>query len=281
MFRLPPRIILSRLLGGMKKTHLSIIVPAYRKEKTIVTDLKRIKKVLNNLRYKTELICVVDGNVDNTFQKAVLLSQKLRGIKVVGYPTNKGKGYAIRYGMAKSKGDLIAFIDAGMEISPNSLSMILEHFEWYKADVVVGSKRHPVSKVNWTPKRRLFSLGYQLLTRLLFGLRIKDTQVGLKCYRREVLEKVLPRLIVKKYAFDVEILAVANYLGFTRMYEAPVEIDFSADSSTSAAAASHIFKMLLDTAAIFYRLRILNYYSDSKRREWKHDPELNFRFNTI
>ncbi|HJZ05733.1 hypothetical protein A2634_04885 [Candidatus Amesbacteria bacterium RIFCSPHIGHO2_01_FULL_48_32] len=265
----------------MKKTRLSIIVPAFRKEKTIVADLKRIKKVLNNLRYKTELICVVDGYVDNTFQKATQLTQKEPNIKVVGYQTNRGKGYAIRYGMAKSKGDLIAFIDAGMEISPNSLSMILEHFEWYQADIVVGSKRHPVSKVNWTPKRRLFSLGYQLLTRVLFGLKIKDTQVGLKCYRREVLEKVLPRLIVKKYAFDVEILAVAHHLGFNRMYEAPVEIDFTTDTSTSAAASRHIWDMLVDTAAIFYRLHILRYYDDTNRRQWKFDPDLNFRVNTV
>lgn len=257
------------------KPKLSVIVPIYKQEKTIEKDLRRIKEVLNKLRYSSELIGVVDGFVDNSFKNA----SKVPGVKIIGYPTNKGKGHAVRFGMAKSRGDIIAFIDSGMDINPNGLSMILEHFEWYNADIVVGSKRHPVSKVNWTLKRKLISYSYQLLTRVLFGLTIRDTQVGLKCFRREVLEAVLHRLIVKRYAFDVEILVVANHLGFNRIYEAPVEINFSAGKSTSAATSRHIFNALLDTFAIFYRLYFLRYYEDNNRRRWRFDSELNFRTN--
>jgi len=265
----------------MTRPVLSIIVPAFKKEATIVRDLTQILKTTANIRYPSEIICVVDGQVDSTFSKAQGLAATQNRLRVYGYPTNKGKGHAVRYGMAHSRGKIIAFLDAGMEINPNSLSMILEHFEWYAADIVVGSKRHPVSKVNWTPQRKLFSYGYQLGTRLLFGLKVKDTQAGLKVYRKEVLEQVLPRLIVKRYAFDVEILAVAQHLGFHRMYEAPIELTFGADTSTSAASLRHILNMLIDTLAIFYRLRILHYYDDSNRRKWVFDPELNFRVNTI
>jgi glycosyltransferase involved in cell wall biosynthesis len=264
----------------MTKPVLSIIVPAYKKEQSIVKDLTSILKVASQIRYPSEVICVIDGMVDRTFDQARSLLPKYPNLRVLGYKTNKGKGHAVRFGMAKSRGKIIAFLDAGMEINPNSLSMILEHFEWYQADIIVGSKRHPASKVNWTPKRKLFSFGYQLVTRVLFGLTVKDTQAGLKCYRRAVLEAVLPRLIVKRYAFDVEILAVANYLGFHQMYEAPIEIDFGVDSSTSAASINHILNMLVDTAAIFYRLHFLHYYDDSRRRDWRFDPELNFRVNT-
>jgi len=264
----------------MTRPVLSIIVPAYRKANSIAKDLASIAKVASQIRYPAEIICVVDGFEDHTFAAASALTKTHPYLRVVGYKTNKGKGHAVRFGMAKSHGRIIAFIDAGMEINPNSLSMILEHFEWYAADIIVGSKRHPVSKVNWTFRRKLFSYVYQLINRLLFGLKIKDTQAGLKVFRREVLEAVLPRLIVKRYAFDVEILAVANHLGFNRMFEAPVEINFGVDSSTSAATWQHIFYMLLDTAAIFYRLNILHYYDDDSRRQWKFDPELNFRVNT-
>jgi dolichol-phosphate mannosyltransferase len=268
----------------MKAKLLSVIVPAYKQELTIAKDLSRIKSVLDKLRYRTELICVVDGaGADNTFQYASKLCTSHKNLKVVGYPTNKGKGFAVRFGMAKSKGDVIAFIDSGMDINPNGLSMILEHFEWYDADIIVGSKRHPVSKVNYPWQRRIFSLGYQILVRVLFGLVIKDTQVGLKCYRREVLEKVLPRLIVKTYAFDIEILAVAHALGYTRIFEAPVEVylDFGNSSNiTSKKLWYYIYRMFLDTLAVFYRLRILNYYSDHNNRKWVYDPELNFRVNT-
>lgn len=267
----------------MSKARLmSVIVPSYKQEKTITKDLRRIKGVLDKLRYRSELICVVDGRVDKTFALASKFAKKYRNIKVVGYDTNRGKGYAVRFGMASSRGDIIAFIDAGMDLNPNGLSMCLEHFEWYKADIIVGSKRHPASKVYYPWQRRILSLGYQMLVRLLFGLQIRDTQVGLKFYRRQVLEKVLPRLLVKAFAFDIEILAVANYLGFNNIYEAPVEVklDFGTTSVlTNQKFLRAVLLMILDTLAVFYRLRILHYYDDNNHRRWRLDPELNFRVN--
>lgn len=168
---------------------ISVVVPAYKQEKTIAKDLKRIKGVLDQLRYPTELICVIDGKLDKSFERASKFAQNYKNVKVVGYEHNKGKGYAVRYGMANSEGDIVAFIDAGMDLDPNGLSMLLEHFEWYKADIIVGSKRHPASKVDYPWQRKILSLGYQMLVLVLFGLRIRDTQVGMKFYRREVLEK--------------------------------------------------------------------------------------------
>ncbi len=262
---------------------ISVIVPSYKQEQTILQNLKRIKLVLDQLRYPTELICVVDGtNVDQTFEKALKFAKLQKNVKVVGYEHNKGKGYAVRFGMAESKGDIIAFIDAGTDLDPNGLSMLLEHFEWYKADIVIGSKRHPASKVNYPWQRKILSFGYQILVRLLFGLTVKDTQVGMKFYRREVLEKVLPRLLVKAFAFDIEILAVANYLGYKRIFEAPVEIklDFGGTSTvTSRKFIRTVLLMVQDTLAVFYRLRITKYYSDKNQRKWRFDPELNFRVN--
>lgn len=262
---------------------ISLIVPAYRQEKAIIADLKRIKNVLDKLRYPTELICVVDGKVDNTFDNAKKFANKYANIKVIGYETNKGKGHAVRFGMAESKGDIIGFMDSGMDINPNGLAMLLEHFEWYNADIIIGSKRHPVSKIDYPWQRRILSMGYQLLVLLLFGLKVKDTQVGMKFFKREALEKVLPRLLVKHFAFDIEILAVANYLGFSRIYEAPIDIAlrFGGTSTiTSQKFLRTILAMLLDTLAVFYRLKILRYYSDRNQRKWRFDPELNFRVNT-
>lgn len=261
---------------------LSVIVPCYRQEQTIARDLKRIKEVLDKLRYASELICVVDGKIDRTFEKASRFAKSHKNVRVIGYDTNKGKGYAIRFGIAESHGDIMAFIDSGMDINPNGLSMLLEHFEWYDADIIVGSKRHPVSKVDYPWQRRILSIGYQSLVWLLFGLKIRDTQVGMKFFKRGVLEKVLPRLLVKRYAFDVEMLAVANYLGYKRIFEAPIDITlrFGGTSTiTSQKFLRTVLAMLLDTLAVFYRLRVLRYYSDENQRKWKFDPELNFRVN--
>jgi glycosyltransferase involved in cell wall biosynthesis len=261
---------------------VSIIVPAYKQEKTIRKDTENIHKVMSGTRYDFEIIVVVDGFLDQTFEQAEKV--KKDNVKVIGYKTNKGKGYAVRYGMARAKGDYIVFIDSGMEIDPNGISMIIEHMVWYGADVIVGSKRHPASKVNYPPIRKIYSWGYFLLVRLLFRLRVTDTQVGLKVFRREVLETVLPRLVIKQYAFDIELLAVSKYLGFRKIYEAPVSVsfDFSSGSRFSRLFVfdSFIRNMLVDTVAVFYRMYILKYYHPSSKRKWVYDEELDMKINT-
>jgi glycosyltransferase involved in cell wall biosynthesis len=248
----------------MRTVELSVIVPAYKKASTIITDLTCVRKVLKNLKLKSEIICVVDGNSDKTYENAKTFSKDKTDVKVIGYKNNRGKGFAVRAGMSKSHGKIVAFIDSGMDIDPNSIPMLLEHFRWYRADIVVASKRHPASKVEYPWQRRLLSLGYQQLVRLLFGLSVRDTQVGLKCYRREVLTKVLPCLVTSGFAFDIEILAVANSLGFTRIFESPVELktDFGGSSVlTGNKLAYFCLDMFIETLKIYYRLNVSHFYS--------------------
>lgn len=262
------------------KSHfLSVIVPVYKQEKTIIEDIKNIYHVLDQIRYDYELIVVVDGiSIDRSYQLVKKL--KLKKLKVFGYQTNHGKGYAIRYGMAKTSGDYISFIDAGMEIDPNGISMILEHMEWYNADIIAASKRHPASKVNYPLDRKIISFGGHLIARFLLGLNIYDTQAGLKIFKRQVLEKVLPRLLLKNYAFDLEMLSVANRLGFSQIYESPIKLNYDFKSLTHATGFKVVWQSLIDALAVFYRLRILHYYDDKNKRKWVYDPELEMRVNT-
>ncbi len=243
---------------------LSVIIPAYKQEKTIVKDIKTITKALETLDYKYEIIIVVDGIVDKTYTKA--LRYKSTKVKILGYDKNQGKGHAIRYGMSHAKGDIIGFIDAGMDIHPAGFKMLLNHMEWYNADVIVGSKLHPVSQVNYPLWRKILSWGYRFLTRQLFGFKVRDTQVGLKFFKRKVIKDALPRLLVKKYAFDIEMLAVCYRLNYKRIYEAPVMIEFKVNTIQSVNVWKTILHMLWDTLAVFYRLRILRYYDRKQRR---------------
>ncbi|OGC38932.1 hypothetical protein A3K42_01310 [candidate division WWE3 bacterium RBG_13_37_7] len=262
--------------------YVSVIVPAYKQEKSITKDIENIYEAMSKTRWDFEVIVVVDGFLDKTFNEAKKLKKK--NLIVTGYKSNYGKGFAVRYGMKLAKGDFIAFIDSGMDINPNGISMILEHMEWYNADIIVGSKWHLASKVNYPFIRKVYSWGYHFLIWLLFNMRIRDTQTGLKVYKRAVLEKVLPRLLIKRFAFDVEILAVAYYLGFNRIYEAPVEIDLNLKDSNFRDNLlfmnAEIRKILLDTLAVFYRLKILRYYDDANKRKWIYDKELELRINT-
>lgn len=252
---------------------VSIIVPVFSQEKTIRQDLTRINRAMSATRFDYEIIAVVDGKEkDGSFTEAQKLN--LPKVKVVGYQENQGKGYAVRYGMARSSGDKIAFIDAGMDIDPNGISMILEHMEWYQADIIVGSKRHLASKVDYPLTRKIMSRVYHRLVWFLFGFRVSDTQAGLKVFRRPVLKKVLPRMLVKKFAFDVELLAIAKHLGFEHIYEAPIKLDRKRFEFSSTVEFKTAFEMLWNTAAVFYRLKILHYYDNRNWRTWPKDPKL-------
>lgn len=262
-----------------KNNLLSIIIPVYRQEKTISRDIRRVRDILTELSIPFEIIAVIDGDVDNSRKEAGKVHD--RRVHVAGYATNKGKGYAVRYGMAQSSGSIVGFLDAGGDLNPAGLGLMLDTMRWDNADIVVGSKRHALSKVQYPWVRRIFSWGYQMLTRILFSVNVRDTQVGMKLYKRAVLEDVLPRLLVKQFAFDIEILAVAHRLGYTKIVEAPVELNFAGVSSniTSTNFWRIIFNMMRDTLGVFYRLRIRRYYDDASNRKWRYDPDLNFRIN--
>jgi len=262
-----------------KDHFLSVIIPVYKQATTIRQDIYSIFDTLERIRYDYELIVVIDGTeVDSSYNEAKKL--RLKKLKVVGYKHNHGKGYALRFGMARSKGDYVAFIDAGMEIDPNGLSLILEHLEWYQADIIVGSKRHPASLINYPFERKVISFGAYLISRFLLNLNIHDTQAGLKLFRRPVLEKVLPRLLIKNYAIDLEILSVSNRLGFSRIFEAPIKLNYGFSSLTHATGLKIILSCLRDALAVFYRLRLLHYYDDRNKRRWIYDPDLDLRINT-
>ena len=243
---------------------LSVIIPAYRQAKTIVKDIRRIEKILSQIRYPYEIIVVVDGYGEGTYRAAKKV--KSLHVKVLVYMKNQGKGHAVRLGMSHATGDYIAFIDSGMEIDPNGISMLLEHMEWYNADIIVGSKRHPASVVNYPSLRKILSFGYQMIVWFLFHLNVRDTQAGIKIFKRRVLERILPRLLVKQYAFDLEMLAVARRLGFKRIYEAPIKLKYNFSDFTHASTLKTIFNILIDTLAIYYRLNILRYYENNS---WK------------
>ncbi len=237
---------------------LSLIIPVHKQERTIITDLRRIVAALNKIRYPYEVIAVVDGMHDRSLQK--IKKTAIPHVKTIAYMKNQGKGYAVRLGMSKAHGDYVMFIDSGMEINPNGISMLLEHMEWYDADVIVGSKRHAASLVKYSPLRKVLSYGYFIFVKLFFGITVHDTQAGIKIFRKKVLQKILPLLVEKKFAGDLEMLVAARSMGFKRIYEAPIRLDYTLSKITSAATLSSIWGIFLDTLAIWYRKNILRQY---------------------
>ncbi len=202
-----------------------------------------------------EVIVVSDGNTDATVSEAERVGSPR--VKVLAYQVNEGKGFALMHGIAQANGDLMAFIDADMELDPSGIGRFVALQKQGGWDVVVGSKRHPESQVAYPALRRAQSWMYQQLIRVLFRLDVKDTQTGVKLFRGDLLRAVVPLLAVKRFAFDLELLVVARHLGYKKIAEAPITLDYRFETTTDVGAA---WRALWDTAAIFYRLYIIRYY---------------------
>jgi len=241
---------------ALPEVQLSVVVPAYREGKRIYDNLMRLLDELNKLDATYEVVVVSDGNTDSTVREA----RRVRSprVRIFHYPMNVGKGFALSLGVAQSVGELVTFIDADMELDPANIAGFIEIMHSSKCDAVIGSKRHPQSKVAYPRLRRIQSWAYQMLVRLLFSLNVRDTQTGLKLFRRRVLLEALPLLAIKKFAFDLELLVVARQLGYVNVCEAPIVLDYQFESTVDFGSA---WRVLWDTAAIFYRLRILRYYA--------------------
>ncbi len=245
----------------MSNPKLSIIIPAYKEEENIYKTIDEILKAHDILDYDYEVIVVVDGSPDKTAEEARRHHSKK--VHVYEYTKNHGKGYALKYGTAKAEGDIITYTDAGGDFHPEQFDNCVKLMEIFNADFVIGSKRHPASKVQYPFSRKIYSYVYHKMMRLLFGLNVTDTQAGLKFLRKEVAKDVVPRVLVKQYAFDLEMLVVAYQLGYRRIFEAPVDMKFNDSNSNIDIKA--VWRMITDTMAIFYRARILNYYRKNKK----------------
>jgi O-antigen/teichoic acid export membrane protein len=233
---------------------LSLIVPSHNGGSSLIEVVRALVSNLDGLHRSYEVIVVSDGSTQR-FDDDLL---RLHGpITVVHYERRQGKGVALRVGLVKARGRFVAFIDGDGDLDSVALKGFLAVMDLYDPDMVIGSKRHPLSIVSYPWTRRVMSWTYQRLVRLLFGLDVRDTQTGMKLIRRDVLDAVLPLMLEKRYAFDLEFLVVARKLGYRHLFEAPIRLDYKFRSTMSSRA---VIGILRDTLAIFYRRYVLSSY---------------------
>lgn len=231
---------------------LSVVLPSYN-TKDLARNVSEIKKEVEKITKDYEIIVVNDGSTKE-WGKELEKLQDMKKINILSYEENEGKGYALKKGGIKAMGEKVVFLDSDLDIHPKQIELFLKELENF--DVVIGSKRHPQSRLRYPLFRRFMSSTYQIINAVLFNLNVKDTQVGIKGFRREVLGDNLGKLVIKRYAFDLELLVVLNKFGY-RIKEAPVEIDYKFGSKINPRA---VINMLIDTAAIFYRLKFVRHY---------------------
>lgn len=240
---------------------LSVLMPAYNEETIIYENALEAARQICPLADDYELLVIDDGSSDRT--KAEI--ERAAAICCISYQPNQGKGGALREGTAHATGDYIAFCDADLDLAPEQLADFIDRMQRENADVVIGSKMHPESKVDYPAIRRVYSWGYYILLLILFRLNVRDTQTGLKLFKAEVIKPVMRQILVKRFAFDIEVLAIINARGY-KITSAPIEVVFHR-ASFGRIGYQDIRNMFVDTLAIFYRLHILHYYDKADTLE--------------
>jgi glycosyltransferase involved in cell wall biosynthesis len=222
----------------------SIIIPTYN-------EADRIKAVLESYIAEfagQELIVVCDGN-DNTRYIVKEAAKGCPDIRILDFKKRLGKGGAIIEGFNAARGQRIGFADADESVSPKDLKSMFEELEMF--DGVIASRRLPTSQITIQQpiKRRLASLGFNLLVRTLFGLSFKDTQCGAKVFRREAIRDVLGELETKGFEIDVEILWRLKKKGYC-VVERPITWSHCNGSKFKL---SHSYEMFLSLLKIRFK----------------------------
>ena len=254
--------VAKRLIGTDR---LSVIMPVYNLAETIAGNIRNTAELYEKQELQVEIVPVDDGSTDGTGEILTSVAAKHNGkftaIKPVLLAKNGGKGVALKAGFENSTGKYILLLDGDLDINPIRTPVFFEVMSRNNADIVIGSKRHSDSLVQYPWHRRIVSWTYFTIVRILTGLRVTDTQTGMKLFKRDILGEALGRMLVKAYAFDLELLAIAKQRGAT-IAEAPVEIHFG--SKFGCLRPNTVKTMAIDTLAIFYRLKILKYYEKAE-----------------
>lgn len=177
---------------------LSVLMPAYNEETIIYANALEAARQISPLADDYELLVIDDGSSDRTKAEIERAAAENPKIRCISYQPNQGKGGALREGTAHATGDYVAFCDADLDLAPEQLADFIDRMQRENADVVIGSKMHPESKVDYPAIRRVYSWGYYILLLILFRLNVRDTQTGLKLFKAEVIKPVMRQILVKR-----------------------------------------------------------------------------------
>jgi glycosyltransferase involved in cell wall biosynthesis len=230
--------------------NLSVIIPAYNESRRISSTLTNYQDFFTGVYGdKFEIIVISDGHDDTGFI-AKELSKKHPQIKLFEFHKRLGKGGAVARGYEQSTGDIVAYTDADGSLEPNDLHALIKSLEQSSYDGVIAS-RFLDNKVRYPLPRRILSRGFNLLTRVLFGLNYKDTQCGGKVFRSKVAKSIFSELYLTDWTFDVNLLYNARKHGF-KIKEVPIPWTHNDDSKLKMSRTA--FMMFLSLV----RLRLLN-----------------------
>jgi dolichyl-phosphate beta-glucosyltransferase len=231
---------------------LSVVIPVYNEENRIVRTLEEINAYLSRQNYDYEILVVDNGSKDRTKEIVLDLAKKIRGLRLVD-GKGGGKGKAVSVGMLAAKGDFRIFTDADNSTTIDQIEKMWPEFE-KGYDIVIGSRDIKGAVLNppqpWL-RQVLLGEGYKLYRKIIIGLwSIEDTQCGFKGFTKKAAEEIFPKSKIDYFAFDPEILLLAQKAGY-KIKEVPIVWK---NDLASKVKPSSIIKMALDLIKIKWNL---------------------------
>ena len=205
---------------------LSIIIPVYNEEKTILHVISRLEKQAIPLVEK-EIIVVNDGSTDATESKIKNLKFKIKNLKIFRHTKNLGKGAAVKTGIKNATGDYIIIQDADLEYNPKYLPILIKPIQEKKAEVVYGTRLKRMPNLRGEEKTLQFLTHYfgnrflSLITSIFFGQWITDMETGYKLFPKEALNGI--KLNAKGFELEPEITAKLMKKGY-KILEIPIRV---------------------------------------------------------
>lgn len=218
--------------GATSQPLVSFVIPAYNEERRLPLSLRDIQSFFTKMPIPLEVLVMVEKSTDRTLELANKEVGSDSRFKIIDNQVHRGKGYAVKSGMLKARGDVVFFMDADLSTPLSEVIKFLAHFgEHPETHVIIGSradaKSQIVKKQSWF--RRNLGRGFNQFVQI-FGVRgISDTQCGFKAFRRDACGEIFSRQTLDGFAFDVEVLILAQELGY-KMDVLPVRWINSADS---------------------------------------------------
>jgi dolichyl-phosphate beta-glucosyltransferase len=203
---------------------LSIVIPAYNEEHRLPQTLRQVLDWVSraDLSFR-EVIVVDDGSRDGTTRVVEEFARENACLRLARYDGNRGKGYAVRYGMLEAKGEWILYTDADLSAPIEEIAKLCRAAREQDAGVAIGSRAVDRSLVekHQPAMRELSGRFFNLVMRLVTGLHFHDTQCGFKLYSADAARKIFSRQKQEGFSFDVEDLLIAKKLR-VRAVEVPV-----------------------------------------------------------
>jgi dolichyl-phosphate beta-glucosyltransferase len=252
---------------------LSIVIPAFREAHKITADIRAADTYLRDRRLEGEIIVVDDGSPDDTAAVARRLTPDVTGLRVIAYRPNRGKGHALRTGMAATRGDVVMFADAGLCV-PYEDADVGRDLLARGVDIAVGSRRAGGAEIRRPQPlyRRVGSQAFWLVVRTSFpfGGAVHDTQCGFKIFKGAVARDVYARCVIDRMMIDIEMLSRATRLGY-RLAEFPVR--WTSDPDTRFRPLSGSWQNVAELCRIWWALNLASPRGEggARRRRGGHD----------